>query len=152
MHVLGKFDLTHTHTHTHNYTLRTRVWKHVLYFSFSNPLLCWTLCKLIDLVSMSSIRSSTEMVNSRHSWALSGISCGISCLLTGFETITWIVQQSLLAHSSIWQLLTIHITARTNQLSKEKQQSVIISTTEGQSLQNIAKTLNVSPNTLTKNK
>ena len=40
--------------------------------------------------------------------------------------------------------------ARTNQLSKEKRQSIITLRTEGQSVRKIAKTLNVSPSTVTK--
>ena len=39
----------------------------------------------------------------------------------------------------------IHIMARTNQLSKEKQQYIITLRTEGQSVWKIAKTLNLSP-------
>ena len=45
----------------------------------------------------------------------------------------------------------IHIMARTNQLSKEKQQSIITLRTEGQSVCKIAKTLNVSPSAVAKN-
>ena len=40
--------------------------------------------------------------------------------------------------------------ARTNQLSKEKQQSIITLRTEGQSVRKIAKTLNVSPSAVAK--
>ena len=57
-----------------------------------------------------------------------------------------------LVHS--WQpyltAVKIHIMARTNQLSKEKWQSIITLRTEGQSVWKIAKTLNVSPSAVAK--
>lgn len=85
---------------------------------------------------------------SLHSWALSGFICGIYCLLNG--VLTFRVRRG---HS--WQLdfktLGIQIMTRTNQLSKDKLQSIRTLKTEGQSVWKIAKALNMSSSAAVKN-
>ena len=67
-------------------------------------------------------------------------------------------QSAVLCRSQVGTQLTadyltiarIHFMARTNQLSKEKRQSIITLRTESQSVRKIAKTLNVSPSPVSK--
>lgn len=75
--------------------------------------------------------------------------CGISCLLNVFRTISCVVQRqgwctTLYGEQAYSTTVLIHIMARTTQLSKEKQQSIIILRPEGHSIRKISRTLNVS--------
>ena len=134
--------------HIWNYLVNKKVFKKSrIWFIFeilqSGPLWPWwqlctllaSLCQLHEVVTWNGFQWTREPCQESM--------CGMTCLLNWEHQLCW--AEVGLVHSGKLYLtaVVIHIMARSTQLSEEKRQPILTLRTEGQSIRNMSRTLNV---------